>query len=214
MFSLVIYTKDDDNTIAHDNTIAQDITQWAGAILSSSLSTQCWRLFFSLHSFWHIDFFSCRVEQPSVFTTLLVLMQPQQSCGWELITTHSCPQFCRLKKNSNSIQFIELYFWGLKQIKPLPRKSSSLSPSLRLQAPANQCWSSGNHSWRLFEKTIEEFDCKINGQALEAALQHSLDCLDGRAQKQGVPGSVAVAAGSDRLAWGKRATTLAILTQF
>ena len=36
---------------------------------------------------------------------------------------------------------------------------SSLSPSL------SPCRSSGNHPWRLFQKTIK-FDCKINGQAL------------------------------------------------
>ena len=45
------------------------------------------------------------------------------------------------------------------------RQSSSLSPSSNL----NPCLSSGNSSWRLFqksqEKTIEGFDCKINGRA-------------------------------------------------
>ena len=51
---------------------------------------------------------------------------------------------------------------------------------------------------------FESFDCKINSQALEAALQHSFGWLDGRVQSQGVkPGvseSAAVAAGSDRIA--------------
>ena len=32
---------------------------------------------------------------------------------------HSCPQFWRSKKNSNSTQFIELYFGVSEQIKPL-----------------------------------------------------------------------------------------------
>ena len=32
---------------------------------------------------------------------------------------HSCPQFWRSKKNSNSTQFIELYFGASEQIKPL-----------------------------------------------------------------------------------------------
>ena len=36
-----------------------------------------------------------------------------------MITAHSCPQFWRSKKNSNSAQFIELYFGVSEQIKPL-----------------------------------------------------------------------------------------------
>ena len=53
------------------------------------------------------------------------------------------------------------------------------------------------------------------GQALGAALQHSLGWSDRRAaQTQGVSKLEAVAAGSDRLAWGKRATTLEMVTQF
>ena len=49
-------------------------------------------------------------------------------------------------------------------------------------------------------------------------LQHSLggpgrQGSDGRARTQGVSGWVAVAAGHHRLAWGKSATTLAILSQ-
>ena len=35
-----------------------------------------------------------------------------------------------------------------------------MSPSL------GPCWSSGNHSLRLFQKTVEGFDSKINGRAL------------------------------------------------
>ena len=40
-------------------------------------------------------------------------------CGWGLISTHSCPWFWRSKKNTNSTQFIELYFGVAEQIKPL-----------------------------------------------------------------------------------------------
>ena len=68
--------------------------------------------------------------------------------------------------------------------------------------------------WRLFQKVIEGLEGKINGQALGAALRLCLRGSDGRAQTQGVSESAAVAAGRDRLAWGKHATTLAILTQF
>ena len=54
------------------------------------------------------------------FTTfLLVIWQLFQSSGWGLITTHCCPTFLPSKKNSNSTQFIELYFGISEQIKPL-----------------------------------------------------------------------------------------------
>ena len=36
-----------------------------------------------------------------------------------MITTHCCPQFWHSKKNSDSTQFIELYFGISEQIKPL-----------------------------------------------------------------------------------------------
>ena len=70
---------------------------------------------------------------------------------------------------------------------------------------------------RLFQKVNEafRFEClegKINGQALGTALRLCLRGSNGRAQ--GASESAAVAAGRDRLAWGKRATTFAILTQF
>ena len=41
-------------------------------------------------------------------------------------------------------------------------QSSSLNPNL------SPCQSSGNHSRPLFQKTIEDFDCKINGRALSS----------------------------------------------
>ena len=42
-----------------------------------------------------------------------------QSCGWGLERLLRCPQFWLSKKNSNSTQFIELYFGVSEQIKPL-----------------------------------------------------------------------------------------------
>ena len=45
----------------------------------------------------------------------------------------------------------------------------------------------------LVQKTIEDFDCKINGRALGAALRHS---PDGQAQTQGVSESAAAGTGS------------------
>ena len=57
----------------------------------------------------------------------------------------------------------------MKPLKSLPRlQSTCLSPS------SSPCLSSGNHLLTLFQKTIEGFDCKTNGWALGAALQHSL----------------------------------------
>ena len=67
---------------------------------------------------------------------------------------------------------------------------------------------------KLFQKVIEGVEGKINCQALGAALLLCLHWLDGRAQTQGVSESAAVAAGRDRLAWGKCTTTFEILTQF
>ena len=55
------------------------------------------------------------------------------------------------------------------------RQSSSYSPSL------SSCLSSGNHPLRLIQKTIEGFDCKVNGRARGAALLRSLGVSDGRA---------------------------------
>ena len=98
-----------------------------------------------------------------------------------MISTHHCPQFRRFKKNSN-FKLHTVDFGTSEQIKSLQLvcraaefKTSSLIPSL------SPCLSSGNHSRRLFQKTIEGFDCKINGQALGAALQHRLGGSDGRA---------------------------------
>ena len=50
---------------------------------------------------------------------------------------------------------------------------------------------------RLFQKTIEGLEGKINAQALGATLGHSLGGLDRQAQIQGVSQQAAVAAGSD-----------------
>ena len=96
-------------------------------------------------------------------------------------------------------------FWGYWADKTFTTHCSSyrIQVWVHVWAPADQCRSSGDHSRRLFEKTIEEFDCKINGQALGAALLHSLGGSDGRAQTQGVSKSAAVAVGLNR-----RATTL------
>ena len=68
------------------------------------------------------------------------------------------------KKNSNTTQLI----LGLQsRDNPLVRlQSSSLSPSL------TPCLSSGNHSQRLFQKTIERFDCKIKRRAQMGKHKH------------------------------------------
>ena len=145
-----------------------------------------------------------------------------QSGGWGLVNPRSCPQFWRSIKNANSTQFIELHFGVSEQIKPLQpigqaaefKFESKFEPlpviwqSLRrlFQMAIEGYMSSGYHSRRQFQRTIENFDCKINGQALGAQLGRV-----GRARSNTVE-SVTVAAGRDRLAWRKHATT--ILIQF
>ena len=76
-----------------------------------------------------------------------------QSGKWRLVSTHLCPQFWRSKKNSNSIQFIELYSGVSEQINLyntlVSRQSSSLSPSW------SPCLSSGI-DWQSLPKAIPE----------------------------------------------------------
>ena len=59
-------------------------------------------------------------------------------------------------------------------------------------------YSFGNHSRRIFQKTIAGFDCKINGRALDAVLRHSFGRSDRQAQTQVISESAAVAAGSNQ----------------
>ena len=70
----------------------------------------------------------------------------------------------RIHTPHSLLNFI-LGFWSrLYLYNPFVRRqSSSLSPS---SSPCTgACSSSDNHSRRLFQKTIESFDCNINGQA-------------------------------------------------
>ena len=76
-----------------------------------------------------------------------------------------------LKRNSTDWDYLGFWSrWNLynRLVRRLRPQSSSLSPS------SSPCWSSGNHPQRLFEKTIESFDCKINCSALGAALTSTL----------------------------------------
>ena len=122
------------------------------------------------------------------------------------------------KKNSNSTQFIELYFGVSEQINlynPLIRRqSSSLSPSLSPCQPVPVIWQS-------LLKTIWENKRRIwlpnwwpSSWSCTLAHWHSLGWSDRQAQTQGVAELAAVTVGSYLVAWGKRATTLVILTQF
>ena len=70
-------------------------------------------------------------------------------------------------------------------------QSSSLSPC------SSPCWSSSNHTVRLFQKAIDIFDCKST-----AELRHSLGGWTGKVYRA-VSESVAVATGKYRLALGK-----------
>ena len=119
-----------------------------------------------------------------------------QSVGWGLISTHR-------------IQTPHILFWDIGADKTFTTRYSGGSVQVWVQVRA---LASSNLSRRPFQKAIEDFQGKINGQALEAALRHCLGWSDGRAQTQGVSDSAAVAAGRDRLACGKHATTLAMPT--
>ena len=98
-------------------------------------------------------------------------MHTQQSGGWGLVLTHSCPQFWHSKTNSNSTQFVELYFGVSKVL------TANQMPSSWGSAPAQP----GQLDW--------------------LAQTHYQD----------VSKSVAVAEGSNRLSWGKHATTPRLL---
>ena len=68
------------------------------------------------------------------------------------------------KKNSNYTQFIQ----GFRSRSNLYNLLSAGRVHIWVQVQA--CLSSDNHSPRLFQKTIEGIDCKINGQAYGAVL--------------------------------------------
>ena len=59
-------------------------------------------------------------------------------------------------------------FWGFRADKTFTTCWSGcwVQVWVQVQATADQCLSSGNHSKRLFEKTIEEFNCKIKAKLL------------------------------------------------
>ena len=107
------------------------------------------------------------------------------------------PVYSGISEKTNPLQVVDL------------RQSSSLKQS------SSPCWSSGYYSRRLLQKIIEGFDSKINGPALGSALRHSLAGSDGSVRASTNRGPFRVGssrAGRDRLALGKKATALAILT--
>ena len=67
---------------------------------------------------------------------------------------------------------LKRHFW-LKPAK-LTWKLTLVLPGSGVTPTQSPCQSSGHHLWRLFQKTIRGFDCKINGRAFWAALLHSL----------------------------------------
>ena len=125
------------------------MTQLAGAILSSSLLTQCLRPFFELQSVWCIVFWSY---------LLLLGWCSSQSGGWGLEYPHSCPQFCRSIKNSNSTQFIELYFGVLKQIKPLQPNGQAAEFKFESKFKPLQV------IWQSLPKVVPEDNRRFRGQ--------------------------------------------------
>ena len=83
------------------------------------------------------------------------------------------------KNNSNSTHTHSL-FWDFGANKtfmshdPLIRRQSPPA-EFKFESSSSPFLSSSNHSRRLFQKKIEDFDHKINGRAVGAALWHSLD---------------------------------------
>ena len=129
---------------------------------------------------------------------------------WKLLTT--CLSLCIFntpKTNSNSTWSIQ----GFQSRLHLSNCWSSLylSPSLSPCCSSGNC---GNHSWRLLQKTTRHFGSKIHVQALGAASSTAWASLTGKHQHIVFPSQVVLllAVTTDQVAWGKFATTLAILT--
>ena len=133
--------------------------------------------------------------------------------------------------------------WGmsLRKLTSLGSNLASVTGLTRIQTPHSLCcdfggyktfttrWSGGRvqvwvQVWApachlaISPKAVPEGNRRFRGQNQRPSswgrAPAQLGRLDGRAQTQGVSELEAVAAGSNLLAWGKRATTLAILTQF
>ena len=108
----------------------------------------------------------------------------KQSGGWGLVNPHCCPQFWRSKTNT----VYWTLFWGFRADKTSTTHWSGGRVQVWVQvlAPADQCQclSFGNHSQRLFLKTIEEFDCQINSQVPRIWLRNQQPSSWGRAPAQ------------------------------
>ena len=93
---VIIYSKDTEHSIEHKHA---DMTRSAGAILSSSLSTQCWMSFFQLHSVWCIVFrsylFFAEMRSP-LFTTPLVLTRPRHNARGRALHFTRYNDLCRV----------------------------------------------------------------------------------------------------------------------
>ena len=81
-----------------------------------------------------------------------------QSCGWGLMTTHSCPQFWHSKSNSNSTQFIELLGGVSEQIKPL--QSFGQAAEFNFESKFEPLQTS-EVVWQSLPKTIREDNQRI-----------------------------------------------------
>ena len=86
--------------------------------------------------------------------------------GWKPLTAAHCrPQiWYRTHQNSNSTQFIQGFTVQGNKTSTICWSGGRVQVLVQVWAPA--C----HHSRRLFQKTIEGFDCTINGQAFGAAL--------------------------------------------
>ena len=130
-----------------------------------------------------------------------------QSCGWGLVNSHSCPQFWRSKKNSNSTVFVGLYFGVLEQTKPL--QPIGQAAEFKFESKFKPLPTSAGH----LAITPKGYSRRQSKDLTAKSMAKLVGPRSGTAWA-GVSKLAAQAPGLDLHTWGKRATTLAILTQF
>ena len=107
-------------------------------------------------------------EEPGNLAKEALIIKPEVLCSTHLkifkLHTVYWTFSCCFEGNKTFIYYYNLLARWL---------NSSLSQSLSF------CQASGNHSGRLFQEAIQDFECKTNDQALGAVLRHSFGRLDG-----------------------------------
>ena len=101
---------------------------------------------------------------------LLAFPVPFQSDGWGLLSTRSCPQFRRIQRTWEEFKLHTNYFGVSENIKPLLVKPIDQAAEFKFESrfkPLQIFWQSLPQACRrLSQKSIEDFDCKINDWVL------------------------------------------------